>query len=38
MSNFGLLAGSSFMQIFMSLQMCGEIPGGIVGLKPSKET
>lgn len=37
-SNFGLLAGSSFMQIFMSLQMCGEMPGGIVGLKPSKAT
>lgn len=38
MSNLGLFAGSSFMQIFMSLQMWGEMPGGIVGLNPSKET
>lgn len=38
MSNLGLFAGSSFMQIFMSLQMCGEMPGGMVGLKPSKAT
>ena len=38
MSNLGLLAGSSFMHIFISLQMWGEMPGGIVGLKPSKAT
>lgn len=38
MSNLGLFAGSSFMHIFMSLQMWGEMPGGIVGLKPSKAT
>lgn len=38
MSNLGLFAGSSFMHIFMSLQMCGEMPGGIMGLKPSKAT
>lgn len=38
MSNLGLFAGSSFMHIFMSLQMCGDMPGGIVGLKPSKAT
>lgn len=38
MSNLGLLAGSSFMHIFISLQICGDIPGGIVGLKPSRAT
>lgn len=38
MSNLGLFAGSSFMHIFMSLQMWGEMPGGMVGLKPSKAT
>lgn len=38
MSNLGLFAGSSFMHIFMSLQMWGEIPGGMVGLRPSKAT
>lgn len=38
MSNLGRLAGSSFMQIFMSLQTCGEMPGGIVGRRPSSAT
>lgn len=38
MSNFGRLAGSSFMQIFISLQMCGEMPGGMVGRSPSSAT
>ena len=38
MSNLGLLAGSSFMQSLMSLQMWGEIPGGIVGRRPSRAT
>lgn len=38
MSNLGLFAGSSFMHIFMSLQMWGEMPGGMVGRKPSKAT
>lgn len=38
MSNLGLLAGSSFIQILMSLQMWGEIPGGIVGRRPSRAT
>lgn len=38
MSNLGLLAGSSFMQIFISLQMWGEMPGGIVGRSPSSAT
>lgn len=38
MSNLGLLAGSSFMQIFISLQMWGEMPGGMVGRSPSSAT
>lgn len=38
MSNLGLFAGSSFMQIFISLQIWGDMPGGIVGLKPSRAT
>lgn len=38
MSNLGLLAGSSFMQIFISLQMWGEMPGGMVGRRPSRAT
>lgn len=38
MSNLGRLAGSSFMQIFISLQMCGEMPGGMVGRSPSRAT
>lgn len=38
MSNLGRLAGSSFMQIFISLQMCGEMPGGMVGRSPSSAT
>lgn len=38
MSNLGRLAGSSFIQIFISLQMCGEMPGGMVGRSPSSAT
>ena len=38
MSNLGRLAGSSFMQIFISLQMCGDMPGGMVGRSPSSAT
>ena len=38
MSNLGRLAGSSFMQIFMSLQTWGEMPGGMVGRRPSNAT
>lgn len=38
MSNLGRLAGSSFMQIFMSLHTWGEMPGGIVGRRPSRAT
>lgn len=38
MSNLGLLAGSSFMQILISLQMWGEMPGGMVGRRPSSAT
>jgi len=38
MSNLGLLAGSSFMQSLISLQMWGEIPGGMVGRRPSRAT
>lgn len=38
MSNLGLFAGSSFMHIFISLQIWGDMPGGIVGLKPSRAT
>lgn len=38
MSNFGRLAGSSFMQIFISLQMWGDMPGGMVGRSPSRAT
>lgn len=38
MSNLGLLAGSSFMQILISLHMWGEMPGGMVGRRPSSAT
>lgn len=38
MSNLGLFAGSSFMHIFISLQIWGDMPGGMVGLKPSRAT
>lgn len=38
MSNLGRLAGSSFMQIFISLQMWGDMPGGMVGRSPSRAT
>lgn len=38
MSNLGLLAGSSFMQILISLQMWGDMPGGMVGRRPSRAT
>lgn len=38
MSNLGRLAGSSFMQIFISLHMCGDMPGGMVGRSPSSAT
>lgn len=37
-SNLGRLAGSSFMQIFISLQIWGEMPGGMVGRSPSRAT
>ena len=38
MSNLGLLAGSSFMHSLISLHTWGEIPGGMVGRKPSRDT
>ena len=38
MSKRGRFPGSSFMQILMSLDMCGEIPGGILMRRPSSAT
>lgn len=38
MSNFGLLPGSSFIQILIRRDICDEIPGGIVNLRPSMAT
>lgn len=38
MSNLGRFAGSSFMQIFISLHTWGEMPGGMVGRRPSSAT